>query len=330
MEWVFWGVTLLATAVFGGFWFWQSMRRRQVMERRIRASFGAEPGNTHLQKDTARLWEIWKSEDPFTVDRQTWSDLGMDEVYLRLDCCESAIGKEYLYAALHRPAGPEEAQRRSRLRRTMEENPETRFALQIQFAHLGRYGRDFEKLLQDPKAVALPAGTAVSCVRGAALDFLFLCCWLGPRAGFVSGSHLFEHRAECGGKAPTGRRFAGTGISDRFLSAGRAGWQNCFSPCAPEVAQEMNAALRPLRGLTGALSSVTCPPPGGDAGTFQEVFGMLTTRDLVLRPGSQTAEPAAETGLPGVPPDGRSGTGHCRCILLRRGSGLVHPHLAAG
>ena len=281
MEWVFLGVTLLATAVFGGFWFWQSMRRRQAMERRIRASFGAEPGNTHLQKDTARLWEIWESEDPFTVDRQTWSDLGMDEVYLRLDCCESAIGKEYLYAALHRPAGPEEAQRRSRLRRTMEENPETRFALQIQFAQLGRYGRDFEKLLQDPKAVALPLARLYPVC--AVLPWISLPLLLvGPQGGLLClGAICLNIALSVAAKPQLEGALQALGyLTVSFQRAGRVA--KLLQPCAPEVAQEMNAALRPLRGLTGALSSVTCPPPGGDAGTFQEVFGMLTLWPLLF------------------------------------------------
>ena len=80
----------------------------------------------------------------------------MDDVYLRLDCCESAIGKEYLYAALHRPLGPEGAAHRSELRKPWSKTRTCGFALQMEFARLGRYGRDFEHLLNDPKQATLP------------------------------------------------------------------------------------------------------------------------------------------------------------------------------
>ena len=75
MEWFFCLIAVMVTAIFAAFWAWQYQRRKKALMKRIRNAFGQEPANGKLQKDTDRLWEIWKSDDCFTVDDQTWSCL---------------------------------------------------------------------------------------------------------------------------------------------------------------------------------------------------------------------------------------------------------------
>ena len=281
MEWLFLAVTVLVTAVFGAVWCWQCRRRKKAMIRRICAAFGAGTSAACLQKDTAGLWKIWQEDDPFTVDEQTWSDLDMDAVYLRLDCCESAIGKEYLYAALHKPLGPEGAARRSQLRRTMEEHPETRLALQMQFARLGRYGRNFESFLQDPRSAALPFSKLYPVF--AALPWVGLpLLLLGPQGGLLClGAACLNIALSVAAKPRLEGGLQAIGyLSAALQTARRVARQ--MRDCAPELSEELEKALKPLRGLMGPLAAVTCPPPGGDTGAFQEVLGMLTLWPLLF------------------------------------------------
>ncbi|WP_367926320.1 hypothetical protein, partial [uncultured Ruthenibacterium sp.] len=281
MELAFFLMAVLVTAIFGCFWMWQYQRRKKVLMEQIRSSFGQDPSRVSLQKDTTNLWKLWRIDDAWTIDDQSWSDLGMDEVYLRLDSCESAIGKEYLYAALRRPLGPQTSARRNALRAAMEQNPEIRFALQLKFARLGRYGRGFEELLGDPKGARLPLARVYPLC--AALPWLCLpLLFFGPQGGLLCLGAVCLNIALSVAAKP---RLEGALQSLGYLAA-------CFqtaqrvakltSPCAPELSKELEDSLKPLRGLTGALSAIACPAPGTDAGTFQEVFGMLTLWPLLF------------------------------------------------
>ena len=42
------------------------------------------------------------------IDDITWNDLDMDDVFDRLNTCQSSVGEEYLYALLHRGLGESE------------------------------------------------------------------------------------------------------------------------------------------------------------------------------------------------------------------------------
>ncbi|MDE5741056.1 MAG: hypothetical protein K2H90_01240, partial [Oscillospiraceae bacterium] len=42
------------------------------------------------------------------IDGITWNDLDMDDVFDRLNTCQSSVGEEYLYALLHRGLGESE------------------------------------------------------------------------------------------------------------------------------------------------------------------------------------------------------------------------------
>ena len=281
MEWFFCLIAVMVTAIFAAFWAWQYQRRKKALMKRIRSAFGQEPANGKLQKDTGRLWEIWKSEDCFTVDDQTWSDLRMDDVYLRLDCCESAIGKEYLYAALHRPLGPEGAAHRSELRKAMEQNPDMRFALQMEFARLGRYGRDFEHLLNDPKQATLPFSRfypIFALLPWVSLPLLFF----GPQGGLLCLCAVCLNIAlSVAAKPRLEGELQALGYLAAALQTARCTAKLTRSEL-PELSEELRLNLDSLRKLMGPLSASACPPPAGDAGTFQEVAGMLTLWPLLF------------------------------------------------
>ncbi len=60
------------------------------------------------------------------ADDITWDDLDMDEVFNRINTCESSAGEEYLYALLHRRPGKEEEADFRRLTRLLSEDKELR------------------------------------------------------------------------------------------------------------------------------------------------------------------------------------------------------------
>ena len=76
------------------------------------------------------------------VDDITWNDLGMDELFKRMNYTLSASGEEYLYYTLRTPKqSREEIDRLEELLRLLGQNPETRVQLQLKFRKLGYTGK---------------------------------------------------------------------------------------------------------------------------------------------------------------------------------------------
>lgn len=68
---------------------------------------------------TREFWELLRAGEPAgqCIDDATWNDLDMDDVFARIDICQSAVGRACLYAVLHRlNTGPELARRAPSLR----------------------------------------------------------------------------------------------------------------------------------------------------------------------------------------------------------------------
>lgn len=76
------------------------------------------------------------------VDDITWNDLGMDELFKRMNYTLSASGEEYLYYTLRTPKqSREEIDRLEELLCFLGQNPETRVQLQLKFRKLGYTGK---------------------------------------------------------------------------------------------------------------------------------------------------------------------------------------------
>ncbi|MFI3209050.1 MAG: hypothetical protein R3Y40_07930, partial [Eubacteriales bacterium] len=91
------GIIILAIAIIS----LQCARRRskKLKIQRIREAFGTIPGKKFSEKDLRYLMD---SEDVnYDVDDITWNDLNMDEVYSRINNCNSFIGEQVLYRDLH-------------------------------------------------------------------------------------------------------------------------------------------------------------------------------------------------------------------------------------
>lgn len=86
-------------------------RRALALRRRVAESFGQTPAEPERPRAMTReFWELLRAGEPAgqCIDDATWNDLDMDDVFARIDICQSAVGRACLYAALHRlSSGPE-------------------------------------------------------------------------------------------------------------------------------------------------------------------------------------------------------------------------------
>ncbi len=114
--------------------------KRQLREK-LRQRFGTLPKNEMNSLRMESLGAYLKSlpERAQDIDEITWNDLDMDRVFHEMNNTCSAIGEEYLYAALHRPElAEEELLRREALIEAVSESEEVRLDLQMGLTDMGK------------------------------------------------------------------------------------------------------------------------------------------------------------------------------------------------
>jgi len=84
--------------------------------------------------------EIKKKENSSVyIDPITWDDLDMNEVFNRINACQTSIGEERLYSALHQPKFEQnEFEKREKLMDYLKANPQTRIQIQMFLAKFGK------------------------------------------------------------------------------------------------------------------------------------------------------------------------------------------------
>ena len=78
-------------------------RRALTLRRRVAESFGQTPAEPERPRAmTRKFWELLRAGEPAgqCIDDATWDDLDMDDVFARIDICQSAVGRACLYACL--------------------------------------------------------------------------------------------------------------------------------------------------------------------------------------------------------------------------------------
>ena len=90
--------------------------------------------------------------DNLNADDITWNDLDMDEVFERVNTCESSVGEEYLYALLHRRLTPDEETYFRHLLDLLEKDEKLRYETCKSLHNLGIFNYN---------------SVAKSCLRGA-------------------------------------------------------------------------------------------------------------------------------------------------------------------
>ena len=141
MEFLILAVLLVCLlACFAAF---RASARRKKLERNLKERFGKipKPAYGSFFDSIPCYWEERRAaEKPeHVIDDITWDDLDMDDVFRRLNACQTSVGEEYLYALLHQPSFfREELKRREGDIAFFQENPERRLAVQKLLASFGK------------------------------------------------------------------------------------------------------------------------------------------------------------------------------------------------
>ena len=119
----------------------EERRREKKIRRKIHEAYGKIPDRTYSDGELAGIpgfYEAHRRENQ--IDGITWDDLGMDEIFFRMNHTYSSAGQEYLYYALHTPAlEPEEAEEKQIA--WFAKHEKEREELQFLFQKLGRSGK---------------------------------------------------------------------------------------------------------------------------------------------------------------------------------------------
>ncbi len=83
--------------------------KKNQLEADVRGAFDNPPDSKRTNEfESITEYYRYAEIDSINADAITWNDLDMDEVFDRINTCESSVGEEYLYALLHRQIPPEE------------------------------------------------------------------------------------------------------------------------------------------------------------------------------------------------------------------------------
>ena len=119
------------------------LQNNKKFRKRIEEQFGVPPEQID-DPEYPSISVPWKAiernehDAPF-IDQTTWNDLDMDEVFARINACQTSIGEEHLYSVLHQPKfTQEELQKRETIIEIFKQNPEIRIEIQVWLAKLGK------------------------------------------------------------------------------------------------------------------------------------------------------------------------------------------------
>ncbi|MGI5855806.1 MAG: MutS-related protein [Candidatus Merdivicinus sp.] len=180
------GILLIA----GGFHLYDRSAGLRKLRERLERQYGLRPsqkGGVDFDSVEAYWEERRRAEPPaHWIDSLTWSDLDMDEVFERIDACQTSIGEEYLYSVLHEPLFDREAlDRRESLIAFFQDHPEERLDVQTFLARMGKSNYSgLANFLYHPEVREIRGGELFSI-----LPFLPLFCLLfmvvNPAAGLI-------------------------------------------------------------------------------------------------------------------------------------------------
>lgn len=258
-------------------------RRALTLRRRVAESFGQTPVEPERPRAmTRKFWELLRAGEPAgqCIDDATWDDLDMDDVFARIDICQSAVGRACLYAALHRLSTGPELARRARLCGLFAARPALRLNVQLCLARLGRKrGQEFAGFLFDPSPMRLPlAGLYRICMflPLLALPSLFFGPWaLCFLAACVLNTALYYHA-----KDKIRAHLDTLGYFSMLLSAAKR-LSRLVQTDAPQLSDALNDAARPLKAVSGGVGALARPSTGELNDMLFELMGALTLAPLL-------------------------------------------------
>ena len=121
-------------------------KQRKIRLEWLKESYGTQNSDM-LSKDEISHISLYHlhiasdAKERFFIDDITWNDLGMDDIFVKMDTCCSAVGEEELYHRLHTPALSEDEDtiHFRDLREYFDTHDEDRIKLQEILHHIGIY-----------------------------------------------------------------------------------------------------------------------------------------------------------------------------------------------
>lgn len=122
----------------------QAKKEEKMFRNSLLENYGKEPPKEFSLERFARLDSyLERHKEEKQLDDITWNDLGMDEVFCRIDRTLSAAGEEYLYFTLRNIfCGKEKLDHLEEVTRWFLEQDDTRIRVQLllkKLGHLGKY-----------------------------------------------------------------------------------------------------------------------------------------------------------------------------------------------
>ncbi len=121
----------------------EERRRKLRFRRELETGFGTMSQKEISPERYAHIGGYYEKHRQDTdIDAITWNDLEMDQIYSRMDTCQSAAGEEYLYALLHAPALNKQQEQLSEEQLSyLTTHAKERVQLQERLAQLGSTGK---------------------------------------------------------------------------------------------------------------------------------------------------------------------------------------------
>lgn len=258
-------------------------RRARALRRRVADSFGKVPAEPEQPRALTReFWALLRADEPDgqCIDDATWDDLDMDGLFAHIDICQSAVGRAYLYAGLHRlRTGPELA-RRARLAALFAARPALRLDVQLCLARLGRKrGQEFAAFLFDPSPMRLPHGRLYRIC--ALLPLLTLpALFFGPWALCFLAACVVNTALYYRAKDKVRAHLDTLGYFSLLLSAAKR-LSRLVQADAPALADALDEAARPLKAVSGGVGALARPSTGEVNDLLFELLGALTLTPLL-------------------------------------------------
>ena len=118
------------------------LRQKKRFRENLKKNYGQIPNIRYQAEEfdsIARFAEDRAEKFPFYVDDTTWNDVGMDDIFLRINQTVSSCGEDMLYAMLRLPAfAKEELERRDALAEWFDAHEKERIEVQYALAGIGR------------------------------------------------------------------------------------------------------------------------------------------------------------------------------------------------
>ena len=166
----------------------------------IRINFGTTPDHHFKDKGVADYWQalIEHMDGDGYLDDLTWNDLGMEEVFYRINCCQSTVGEEWLYARLHQVQSPKELRKWEKLANIFADE-QLRLDMQVALKGLDKTNNSGQWILMFyPKMLSLPKSSKYKVQVALLLLGIPLMCfgpigiWWMIACGIVNGFTYFN------------------------------------------------------------------------------------------------------------------------------------------